>query len=317
MTYFFENNLPLKFPSIFKRGTGRELECTDSTAANLPVGIMATFDPLHKRYILHKKDYSLTEDYDRIVAVEDTATYVASRTVYVDTNNNFYLRSPIGALIPTSITDSNVFKNESWTLSYSIEEEKWKSFHSYLPQFLYNNNNNFYAGEGNIGYQHNSGDYTSYYGNKYPFYVEGITTSQVRNFSLDSVEIHNDCKLDGQYIDQSFNEAWVYTPRQSTGAITLSPYSLFGNTLISSGSTVIREIQDSYRFNVMRSRLNGLPSFIPGIHNEITNISPTDNLYESARMKGEYFNIRLTLDTTDNIEFDLHSILLNKTNSNR
>jgi hypothetical protein len=79
----------------------------------------------------------------------------------------------------------------------------------------------------------------------------------------------------------------------------------------------VREIKDKYNFSLYRNRLIQLPSFrYDSPHRTIENIGNYQMLND-ARLKGDYLNIRLYANNTDNIKLTNVSTIVNYTTSNR
>ena len=187
MKRFFKNNLLLKFKEQFNSvtinailgyTTGREYDIF-STAAGMGVGYIGNYDPQYNRYIIHKRDFTITEaglDNDGLLRIKGFAPQ--PNTLYIDPITNVFYN---GNTIITSFEEyPEFFKNESFTLSYSIQDKVWVSFHSYLPSFMYYDFDTFYTNYGNnvklsnISWKHNVHNYTSYCEEKFNFILDYI-----------------------------------------------------------------------------------------------------------------------------------------------
>lgn len=184
---------------------------------------------------------------------------------------------------------------------------------------MFNNHNDFFSTKAGKIYTHNKGNHTEYYGVKYPYFIETIFNDKgIINKTLDNLEVVNDTYENNEYVDQTFTDYWIYNNKQSTGIVNLVPYTptTYYNINHTSQSEV-REIEDKYRFNIIRNRLGSLPSFETNIeHRTPINISDSD-FYNQARIKGDYSFIRLILNTELDYKIVTHSVLAHYTQSNR
>lgn len=61
------------------------------------------------------------------------------------TISNFNIKEYVVLSDPLDFSDKDGFENYSWTLSYSLDFNKWVSFHSYIPDFYLTTNNYMYS----------------------------------------------------------------------------------------------------------------------------------------------------------------------------
>ncbi len=124
------------------------------------------------------------------------------------------------------------FIDKSWTISYSLKEQGFISFHSWTPSFYLGETNAFFSWKDGLAslYRHNvKGTYLNFYGEPYSFIVEKVenqspTTEKITDFiSWQSiVEIWDADKK--QYIEQkdiTFNRLLVYNSYQINGMVDL------------------------------------------------------------------------------------------------
>lgn len=154
---------------------------------------------------------------------------------------------------------------------------------------MFNNHETFFSANNNNVYTHNFGETRKYYGIKYPFFVETtINDKTIQNKIIDSFGITADSYSNDSYVSDIFNKYWLYTNKQSTGIVELTPFSdnAFQN-IYSDDISLIREIKDKYYFNVVRNKLTQLPSFLEDIEHRIPNQINNYNSFERARIKGD------------------------------
>ena len=122
--------------------------------------------------------------------------------------------------------------DNSWTLSYDLNSQKWVSWHSYLPSMYFYVANKFYSwlyGQTGIWKHNKVGHYQTYYGNLYPFIVDYISMSnplQTRVF--DAIQLICDAETYDSVRDEFtdvdtyfFNKVIAYNSRQCTGELNI------------------------------------------------------------------------------------------------
>ena len=165
------------------------------------IGLHGVYDSKFDRVILTKLDYVPKND--------DIKYDSASKTFYIDRIvNNVVIRQDV------SLTDTDMFCNKSWTLSYAVNNKTWISFHSYIPNWYIAENNFFYSGINN--------DYEDFSA------IAGIpvsiptTTTTTTNFvppfttTTTTAAPLPDCTIEGYFIATSCE-------LEGTGIITVEP----------------------------------------------------------------------------------------------
>ncbi len=126
----------------------------------LPEGIGFTFGVDHKnnRLLFTKRDY---------IPLYDNITL----------NDNCNTFSIDGETI--SLNNPKYFDNVSFTLSYSLRNDSWVSFHNYVPLFYTWNRFDMYSFENTAMWKHNvKGHFQTFYGQYYPFSIEYIANEK-------------------------------------------------------------------------------------------------------------------------------------------
>ena len=129
-------------------------------------------------------------------------------------------------------TDSII--NNSWTLSYSLKNNSWVSWHSYLPSMYLNTPNKFYSwrqGNSNFWRHGVKGLYQTFYGKYYPHILEYVSLSNpltTRDFNTINLQTtvkdyHTDLEDYSEDLLTTFNKAVLYNSRQCSGEIELIP----------------------------------------------------------------------------------------------
>lgn len=368
MINFFERNLEIELIKQVPEFNNRDALNHNS------IGVIATYDTRYKRYILHKKDFTFTDKMRSIYkgVVEDvdefkidfqlgevgntpTVLFESEFTIYSLSDNNFYyVDQKSNTYNKIDFRNKEYFVNLSWTLSYDPIEKNWISFHSYMPTYMFMDNETFYSyvdGMNNI-YKHNIiGDYLNYYGIKYPMVIEIVEKGNYNNdhiFSsfkyISSVE-----KYDSQQnsfieiSDKTFDEYYAFTRDQitSTNSIVIDniPYlsiSQDRNIAIASrvdnGFRVSKNLRDIAinRNNVTLTTSNWLINDYniyfnqDGFNNGYIDYVPNPNgrdinkeVYSRSKIKDKYMRIRLFFKPSDNLRMSLQLSTTTNRNKNR
>lgn len=130
----------------------------------------------------------------------------------------------------TPVVGSPIKYNNSWTLSYSLKDEAWTSWHSYLPNFYINTPDKFYSWINGSSYfwKHNQiGSYQKFYNVIKPFIIEFVSTSNLVTKTWDSISTILDTKKydsenqDFYDVKEFFNKVVFYNSRQSSGELNI------------------------------------------------------------------------------------------------
>lgn len=213
---WFNYNLPFKILE-----SNPEFPLLDSPTSRSGVGLIGYFDPEHKRYILTKRDY--------IPLYPDTSSYNSIEDIWIVGIEG--RRGITNIEVSEPYNSPQYFENKSWTISYNLEDNKWVSWHSYLPNFAYNNRHKYYTYTRNNNYiwKHNDNNYTNYYGIQNPFIIEYVNTKDALNTKIiNSINyIANVQQYDANrknWLDiknETFTQGLFYNDTQSTGKLDL------------------------------------------------------------------------------------------------
>lgn len=121
--------------------------------------------------------------------------------------------------------------NNSWTMSFSLKEKSWVSWHSYMPNFYINTPERLYswtAGSNAIMRHNITGKYLEFNGVKRPFILDYVSTSDnLATRIWDSIDFIVDSKKydsDSQEyyeINDFFNKAIFYNSTQCSGLLNI------------------------------------------------------------------------------------------------
>lgn len=180
MEQWFFDNLPLQLKLQFYLLTNIKYPVRHTVDKN-SIGFVSAFEPRHNRILLHKRDYKILNG--KFGGLLDILNPLPNpNAVYYEIVNADYIRwyyydEVTKKYVETNLDDYRFFENLSWTISYNIQLKAWVSFHSYQPNFMYNDRDYLYssvAGFVSSVWRHGSRNYCTYYGFKYDHILELI-----------------------------------------------------------------------------------------------------------------------------------------------
>jgi hypothetical protein len=172
------------------------------------VGYLTVVDSKLETYYITKRDFS--PKFKEI-------TYNAEEDQFYFKNAKIELR------------DSNYFKDNSWTLSYSPSSKGFVSFHDWHPDWTIQTETKFFTVEDTLILKHNDrcDSFCEFNGVEYPYSLEWCVNSALQTHILGSVEViheaftyKNSCR-DKILNSEFFDQLEVYNNEQNSGKITL------------------------------------------------------------------------------------------------
>mgnify|MGYP003663769358 CR=1 FL=1 len=231
----------------------------------LNIGVIATFDPEHSRYIITKLDKKPT-------ALFDTYYNLApGSTNYITWNSSIKLYQKYNAATalntPIQFDDSTYFTDVSWTASYYPALKLWGSLHDYAPRLYFYTTNKLYSIKGNQtqniwqhGYASGTTDGTAtynisqYYEVDYDIvfeYIDNVSPLDNKLYFNISYEVDVDSPSDLEsgsrhaFQDSGFTHYNVYNSRQVSQELPLVEPEGTNNNLWST-ATVRRKERSWY-----------------------------------------------------------------------
>jgi hypothetical protein len=271
MHSFFKQNLPFQLSKDFP-----EYQEIDNNLNG--VGLHYGFDKRFNRILMTKLDYKCLD--------KQNVKYDAAL-------KQFYILNPDNTRKVVELYNPKYFCNKSWTISYDLSNQCWKSFHSYKPNFYNDHISNFDSSiiekiviNGILSpqqklYTHNvtNKSYQVFYGKLEPFIIETTSKQSIINNTITNVEYYTEAiryhnEYD-QYINPNitFNKAIVSTPSATSGLINLhvsnpedlTEVSTYPKRVPTGYEVVVTNTEGNWRFNdffdVTRNKLNNLPIF--------------------------------------------------------
>lgn len=237
--------------------------------------------------------------------------------------------------------------NASWTMSYSLENKTWTSWHSYMPSFYINVPEKFYSWKhgNNKFWRHGKlGEYCKFYGIQYPWIIDYISASNPTLTKVhDSISVILDAKKFDSDInefydvnDVFFNKMIAYNSRQCSGLLNLVLKKQESNYLYQQVNNLnnnealvdraernwnindFRDLRVDYNTPIFKSDLKSIQGqyYIDKVLNEESiNYNKTWSQLENFRDK--YLAVRLIFDKFADTKMLLNFSLENETVSNR
>ena len=225
MSKFFKKYLPSDLIREL-RAQGIDYSLRDAICDDNGLGVQTAYDPFHERIIFNVKDYYPTFNW---TIYDDQVSYNEGDHVFDTSDNKFYFFDQSVIKTGMLFTQKDKFENRSFTISYDPKEKKWVSFHSYNPQWMYNNDEKLFSFLDNQNYEHlHRNRYTNFYGTRYPFVVE-TTHYSPQSSTLEAINWHT--KVDEYDTsrerfkavdDVTFDNFIAYTHEQSSGSTTIN-----------------------------------------------------------------------------------------------
>lgn len=309
MRSFWRDNGTVQFLAQFEKLTG-SVYPNQALPSDLGVGFTSTYDPMHKRIIVHKRDFLIRPDYeDNFVYTPGSSPIIGKGDIWFDGTYWYHNRKDLTSEI-ISLTDPRFFINKSFTLSYSLITNSWASFHSYLPYYMFNDSNWFYS---NNIYKHNIGNYQEYYGIKYDHIVDLIAKNNPVDTKMTTSVQYSSSTWEDLYtpLDITFDRMIAYNSKQSTGVRALEVLDDYYESNVT-GNTLVRETDNKWKLNHIRNYATpGLPIWSTNwldiqtnpfnwIDRAPVNVDPNKNLFQLDRLRDYYLGLRLFFKPTQN-----------------
>ena len=238
--------------------------------------------------------------------------------------------------------------NNSWTMSYSLKRQEWRSWHPYLPSFYFHVQEKFYSwpqGSTSIWKHNIENSYQTFYGVRYPFIVEYVDnpsplTSKIWSNIMFQTEAKKYDVTSQEYIDQrnvTFNKVLLYNTEQISGELTLVPKQnssvdyLYQQTTNSSSNQItidrnerdwtlnsMRDLRDDYEVPMFIKNVAQLQSnyYIDKIVNPLA-INYNKDWTQLTSFRDKYLVVRLIFDNFADTRLTFNFSALTKQQSER
>ena len=240
-------------------------------------------------------------------------------------------------------------ENNSWTMSYSLKNQSWVSWHSYLPSFYAHHANRFYSWKNGISniYKHNiKGSYQNFYGVQEPHIIEYVINDEPTMTKLydwlkfNTVAMIYDVDAE-EFVEQrgvTHNKIMVYNQRQTSGILSMvykhatedDVDYLENQTVYTEGQATIDNDEGDWTVNDLRDIVTdvSVPLFTKALTarqaqyfiDKILNpsITPTDKDWtEAESFRGKFLVVRLIFDNFDTVQLTTRYSLSSEQESKR
>ncbi len=165
---------------------------------------------------------------------EDINTLLADTTTIVITT----IEVPVNKItteydyVEGIVIEEPIEADNSWTMSYSLKQGNWVSWHSYLPNFYINIPEKFYSwkyGNDNLWKHNVESNYQNFYGQMHPFIIEYVSLStpiitRIWEYLTMLVEAKQFNINHNEFVDVNnkfFDKLIAYNSRQCSGVMNI------------------------------------------------------------------------------------------------
>lgn len=316
MRNWFKQHLPFKIQKYFK-----DIDIDNNFNG---VGISMGWDSRFRRLFITKKDYiPLSDNLELVDGVfylnEGQQDFAKSVQETGGNESNFDFDE-------IAITDTQYFKEVSWTVAYSPILGSWMSFYDFKPNYYVNHQNYFQTGINSMNkdlglWSHllTNKSYLVFYGKKYSFDVEYVTKSEQITKKFNNVELWTEAKRYHNAYDFAFspeitfNKVMIHNNTTCSGDLNLIPQknNLFRNrdypkTNANNTQDILITNKDNFKwafdyfFNRVKSNVTNQP-FILNDDNQIEKeVNPQAVSFKGKRLldrlEGDWNLVRLKYD---------------------
>lgn len=318
MSQWLGKNLPLQIDS-------KEYNLSTGTAAK-PNWLMASYNPLLDRYVLHVKDF--IPKYPIIAAPEGQISILDYEHIQYDGDKYYYPST--STTIQEGLSNEEFFCNASYTISYSYEDKRWKSWHSYFPDWSYYNNETFFTSISGKVLKHQTKDskYQVFNNIKYDYIVELPVNNIPQTTDKHAIHWYGDAQLYDKvnntwvhHPDITFNKLWLYNSTQSTGLQDLVVDSFenpYANITWSNTLKHVKVKDDMYMVDQLRDITTQAPTYSAAcrvVQGQYVGKSPININYDTplhllGDIKDKHASLRLyfTRDIKEDYKITTHLV---------
>lgn len=310
MKSWFKEQLPFK---ILKGGIDNLTQSDVDNAYN-SAGLSMVWDNRYSRLLLTKKDYIVKKEYVNKLKYEDNKIKIKETNDVVEVSN------------------TDIFEEASFTISYYARKDSWSSFHSYKPNYYIPYSNYFQSGNNNASEEENgvwshlvtNKSYQVFYGKKYPFTLEVVKKTKLYNGVFSSFDYYLDVRRYHDKYDYSentllnFNKAWVYNKNKNSGLLNLinSEKNNYFQQVnypkynVDSTDILVGYSSNKWSFNqvydIVKNQHNNIPIWTYDnvwCDKKINNEALSYNNGWKERIRGDYYVVRLQQDKDTRYNF--------------
>jgi len=210
-------------------------------------------------------------------------------------SKTFFAYDPYFSRVLLTNHDTSLCKSK-YTLSYSLLDEKFTSFHSYIPDIYLTDNLAFYSVKNNEIYKHlKDSRFTTYFNEKHPFIIEAVE-SNMQTKNLSSIYYYAEFFNNNQEIDDIYTNVIAYNNNQSSGLLTLIKNNPYNNIALSPAVRTVATPDKTHKISKLYDNATSKQVFnkscLPDTDKEFINTSLDNNFYTKQLFREKYIATR-------------------------
>lgn len=246
---------------------------------------------------------------------------------------------------PIKLTNTDYFKDVSFTVAYSVMMKKWLSYYSFKPNYYISQQNYFQTGlnysydEEELGlWSHllTNKSYQVFYGKKYPFTIEYPDKSSFNVRTLNSVGFFTEARrYQDKYnyaldVTKVFNKAVIFNNISNSGNLNLVPQKNnivsnknFPKTNVDNTQDILISNKDNFQwnfdyiFNRVKNNISNEANWLWDDNQIEKTINSKAVTFGGKRvldgLTGDYFLINLTYDSDSRFKI-IHKVSIQNYN---
>jgi len=186
--------------------------------------------------------------------------------------------------------ESEYFTDCSFTISYNVKDQTWISNHSWVPSWVFQNENTFSTVKKNKIWKHNTSfeTYCNFYGDQHTFEVEYLLNTSSTSI-LSSIEYYLECyrylnndKDSHHLLDYNFNKFFIYNSEQNSGLRLMSVANKDNPHKTIDSYSMNNTVKVKYYKEEQKYRLNNFDDITRNRGEFIEHISPVINIHPNG-----------------------------------
>lgn len=209
-------------------------------------------------------------------------------------------------------------RDESFTLSWSIEDNGWTFYHDYIPDYYFRIRKKLFSIKNRRIYKHNAGAPGKFYNIDPSAFFMDLVFRDDQDMILNTVnwiaEVLNSLEHEQEF--KTFTHITVWNNQQCTGRIALSDVQDILQYVTSS------KIQGYWSFNDFRDKViqrdgNFLRDLFSNFAVDPGKLATNRMWYDDMLMEDKYFVVRLEYDNVQGNRIVFHEAEINQNTSDR
>lgn len=208
-------------------------------------------------------------------------------------------------------------RDESFTLSWSLEDNNWVFFHDYIPDFYFRTRDKLFSIKNKRVYRHNEGAPGLYYTDTPASFFVDLVFADKQDMLLNTVLwISENLNSLGQEQEfKTFTHITVWNNQQCTGRISLAEVQdvLHYTTTKTQGYWSFEDFRDA----IKNRDGDFLEDLFKNFAVKTQKLATKRAWFDEALMEDRYFIVRLEYDNSDGNTVLLHGASINENTSDR